>query len=255
MRLRSTVFGRGPRGVVFLHGFTGGGASFSHLEPVLGDEVRARCLVLPGHEDAAPPAARGEAGFREAVAAIAEELGEGATLVGYSQGARLALAVAALHPAKVGALVLEGVHPGLADAQERQSRRDEDEARARALETEGLEAFLAQWEQHPVLAGQRGLRPELSATLAAQRRRHSAQGLAGALRSLGLAAQPALPLELVRGPVLLLSGAEDAKFTALAQHLALQLRGARHVAIAGAGHSPHLEAPEAYARAVRDFLR
>jgi len=255
VRLPSTAFGRGLRGVVFLHGFTGGGASFSHLEPLLGDEVRARCLVLPGHEDVAAPAAAGEPGFREAVAVVAAELGVGATLVGYSQGARLALAVAALHPAKVGALVLEGVHPGLTDAQERLARRDEDEARARLLEAKGLEAFLAEWERHPVLAGQRTLPAELAASLSAQRRRHTAPGLAGALRSLGLAAQPPLPLGQVRGPVLLVSGANDTKFTTIAQRLAGRLRDARHVAIEGAGHSPHLEAPEAYARVVRDFLR
>lgn len=61
-------------------------------------------------------------------------------------------------------------------------------------------------------------------------------------------------LEQVTTPTLLVVGAEDPKFQAIAADLAAALPSARCVTIAGAGHCAHLEAPDASAAAVLEFL-
>ena len=55
-------------------------------------------------------------------------------------------------------------------------------------------------------------------------------------------------------PVLLLTGAEDAKFAAIAGELRAALPRAQHVVVPGAGHCAHLEAPDPAAAAIRAFL-
>jgi pimeloyl-ACP methyl ester carboxylesterase len=56
-------------------------------------------------------------------------------------------------------------------------------------------------------------------------------------------------------PVLLVAGALDRKFVALAHDLAGRLPQAEICEIADAGHAAHLEQPEAFVHAVQDFLR
>ena len=55
--------------------------------------------------------------------------------------------------------------------------------------------------------------------------------------------------------MLLVAGSLDRKFVALAQDLAGRLPRAEICEVADAGHAAHLEQPEAFIRAVREFLR
>ena len=93
------------------------------------------------------------------------------------------------------------------------------------------------------------------AALGSRRRSHSAAGLAGALRCLGLGVQPSLwavlPQLLI--PTLLITGARDSKFTALAHKMAAELPMGWHVTVPNAGHAVHLEAPQLWTAEVRAF--
>ena len=234
---------------LFLHGFTGSGDSWAELAAAIGSQ--SDCPDLPGHVDAELPKRLGREGFEATIDALAGRLTEPSVVIGYSQGARLALALAVRHPERITRLILESGTPGLTRHRDRAIRQAEDERRARRLETFGLEAFLREWERLPLFAGVSANR-----ALATRRRLHSAAGLAGALRCLGLGVQPnfwpALPR--VRIPTLLITGANDSKFTALAHRMAAELPLAWHVTVAGAGHAVHLEAPALWASEVRGFL-
>jgi len=237
---------------VFLHGFTGSRHSFDHLELSLGEVLTAKCLELPGHfENTSRPAS-----FGEVVDQIAAELGPDSALIGYSQGARLALAVAARHPKRVRRLVLESGSPGLRRRHERVLRRQSDEGLASLIEAEGVESFIAYWERLPLFSGIRALPEDTLERLRERRTTHSAAGLALALRTMGQGAQPdlwpALPRLFV--PTLLITGSLDEKYTRLARRMVAELPTAWRVAIRGVGHAPNLEAPEAYANEVRSFL-
>jgi 2-succinyl-6-hydroxy-2,4-cyclohexadiene-1-carboxylate synthase len=209
---------------VLLHGFTGGPRSFGEVGALVPD--------LPGHGPL-PPAT----GWDDALAALERLLDAGPTILGgYSMGARLALALALRRPWRVVRLVLESGSAGIEDDRERAARRSGDEELAQLLEREGVAAFLRVWEANPILAGQphEALRPE--------RMRHTAAGLASALRHLGQGAQPSLwhELPLLRVPVLLVAGALDAKYVALARRMQALLPRAELHLVEGAGHAPHL---------------
>lgn len=264
MVLPARRYGSGPQQIVLLHGFTGGGQSFEHLfeAGLLGGELAALCPDLPGHGEA--PTLAGNAllpdPFTATAAAIArtaaKAFGGPVHLAGYSLGARLALAVALEFPRLVRSLLLESGGAGLASPAARDERRAADEVLAKVLDREGLRAFLARWEKTPVLAGLQTLPPPTLASLRERRLRNEPHALAWALRALGQGAQPSYwhRLSELHCPVLVLHGARDEKFTALAQRLGQAIAGARVEAIAGAGHTPHLEQPALYSAAVRRFL-
>lgn len=256
MNLPSKSWGHGPVKALFLHGFTGSGDSFTHLEPWLGEVLTATCVDLPGHRGAPLPLSSGSLGFLETIEAIAQMLREPTVVIGYSQGARVALGLAVKHPHLISRLVLESGSPGMRQRHARSRRRSLDEGLAQLILDRGVEAFVEKWEQLPLLSGLRSLSAGERTALRGRRSAHSAEGLAGALRTLGLGAQPDFwpALATLRVATLLLTGAADEKYTRLARIMAGELPLAWRVSLSGAGHAPHLEAPEMYAAEVRAFL-
>ena len=246
--------------LLLLHGFTGNRSSWRHLEPLLGGAVHAIAVDLPGHGEAPLPSGLGPAGFEEALAALERTIDESGagqvSVLGYSQGARLALGLALRAPGKVSRLILESVNPGLIQPKERRVRLRDDEALASKIVRVGVERFLKTWEALPLFEGLRALPPEAQEAL--HRRRASArpEGLAGALRCLGLASQPSYwdRLPRLRLPVLLLTGRRDLKFTELSRRAMRELPLAWHHAFDACHHAPHLEVPVEYAAEVRAFL-
>lgn len=251
MRLPFATWGHGPTRAVFLHGFGGTRTSFDHLEPLLGDSLTATCLELPGHGEAPLPTS-----WDETLESIAEHLGPGAVLVGYSQGARLALGVALKYPQLVDRLVLESGSPGIHRRHDRVLRRAADGALAQLLETQGVSRFMDRWEQHPLFTGLRALPPARQQALRARREQHRPEGLAAALRVLGQGGQPDAWQQLTKllRPTLLLTGALDLKYTRLARRMVEDLPLGWRVTFAEVLHAPHLECPEAWAAEVRAFL-
>lgn len=241
--------------LVLLHGFTGHPASFQKVLAQLPLTTRALCPVLLGHEGAHAAADRTDhaaaADFSAEVDRLAGQIRAAhlgpAHLVGYSLGARVALGLLVRHRGLFQRATLLGVHPGLQSAGERQDRVAADERWARLLLEHGLAAFLKEWEKQPLFQTQAQLPDSTRAAQDAVRRRHDSQGLAQALRVLGLGRMPDYWPELagLRLPVQLGVGALDAKFAALADRAGAMLPDAQVVRIAGAGHNLLLEAPEA----------
>ena len=229
------------RDVVLLHGFTHTGASWDPVVAALAESYRAIAPDIRGH---------GSAAAREPVAldAVLEDVSAVAparfTLVGYSMGGRIALhaAVAPALGPRIDRVVLVGASPGIADPGERAARRAADERLADEVEHMTIEEFAVRWAQTPVLAGQP---PAVAAAVDADRRRNQPAGLARALRGLGTGALPSLWERLgeLGAPVTLVVGERDEKFRAIAAEMARGLPDASVVAVAGAGHAVHLEAP------------
>jgi len=260
VKLSYDAWGRGELPVLLLHGFTGDRTSWDHLRPRLETRVRALVVDLPGHGRSGLPVETGRAGFEETVDSLADLVGQAVQgcvdVIGYSQGARLALGLAVRWPRRVRRLVLESGSPGLSAPKLRGARRREDSALADRLREQGIELFIEQWARRPIFNGLRKLPPPLAGALRARRLAQSAKGLAGALLCLGSGVQPnywpALPL--VRAPTLLLTGSVDEKFTRVAREMAAQLPMGWLRVFEGSGHAPHLEAPDAYASEVLGFL-
>lgn len=238
--------------LLLLHGFTGSGRSWDEAD---GAYVRLIAPDLLGHgaTDAPPDPARYRMDAAAAdVAALLPD--EPVHVLGYSMGGRLALYFALHYPSRVRSLVLESAAPGIEDESERAARRAADEALAAQIERDGVAAFIEKWERLPLFAAQtEGQRAAQRAIRLAQR----AHGLANSLRGMGTGIQPSLWGELRRlhTPTLLISGGGDAKFTRITMQIAAAAPKAAYVIIDGAGHTPHIEQPEAFYAAVGSFLR
>jgi 2-succinyl-6-hydroxy-2,4-cyclohexadiene-1-carboxylate synthase len=171
-------------------------------------------------------------------------------------GGRLALRFALDHPRRVRGLVLESASPGIADASARAARREADTALADRMEREGLAAFVETWMAHPLFETQKSLPSAVRERERARRMRHHAGWLAAALRGMGPGAMVPLwdRLPALGAPALLLAGERDAKYRDIAAKAAARIPRARIVVVPGAGHTTHLENPEAFTAAVEAFL-
>jgi 2-succinyl-6-hydroxy-2,4-cyclohexadiene-1-carboxylate synthase len=171
-------------------------------------------------------------------------------------GGRVALQLAAAAPARVAGLILESASPGIADAAERAARATSDDALAARIEAQGLDWFVDHWAQIPLFASQAALPPAVRAAQRARRLRGTAHGYANSLRGMGAGRQPSLWARLpeLATPALLVSGELDAKYLASNTRAAALLPHADHAVVPGAGHTVHLERPEAFADLVVRFL-
>ena len=142
--------------LVLLHGFLGAPAAWDLVVRFVEPAFPVHAIALPGHGPRPWVPGMGEipegerslrgraasSSWDEAIDAFAERLPARAHVVGYSMGARIALGLAARHPARVASLVLVGVDPGLLDDTERRARRAWEEDLARDLEHGYLPAFV-----------------------------------------------------------------------------------------------------------------
>lgn len=241
--LAAVTTGAGRR-LVLVHGFTQTGRSWDPLAARLAAEHEVVAVDAPGHGGSADVRADLVSG-----AALLGATGGRATYVGYSMGGRLCLHLAVARPDLVERLVLVSATAGIDRAEDRAVRRTADEALARSLERDGLDAFLERWVAQPLFAGLAD--PDL-----ADRRRNTVAGLASSLRLAGTGTQEPLwdRLGALSMPVLVVAGADDAKFVAAAVRLAELLPRATLAIVEGAGHTVHLERPDAFSDVLCDWL-
>jgi len=181
------------------------------------------------------------------------EAGEGAALVGYSLGGRLALHAALREPDRYRALVTVGASAGIEDVAERTARLQADEKLAAWMEIASIADIVTIWERQPLFADQ------ADALIAEQRPGRLAQdsaALASVLRTAGQGTLEPVWRELHRLelPVLALAGARDERYSAAAQRLADAVPDGRAAIVPDAGHAPQLQQPEAVASSLAAFL-
>ena len=165
----------------------------------------------------------------------------------------MALQLALDHPAAVSALVLVDTSSG-----EFERVPGYEELRAKLDElarTQGMEAALEYNAEHNAWVRERFEKhPELREISRQKMLQTSVDGYvycAGAIANW----QPVTGrLSEIRVPTLIFLGEEDTPFVRPSQIMKEAIGGARLVVIPGAGHSPHEEAPEAFNRALVEFL-
>ncbi len=250
--------GAGARTIVLVHGFTQTSASWEPAARDLSRDHPVVCVDAPGHGGSShlsTDLVTGAALLGRTGSPQQEANPFGPPIyVGYSMGGRLALRLALDRPDLIGGLVLSGATAGIEDARERTDRRLADEALARRIEVDGVEAFLQDWLAQPLFEHLRPTPEDLAA-----RHTNTATGLASSLRLAGTATMDPPwwgELTTCTVPTLVVAGARDAKFRRLGQRLAARLgdgRTARFTTVAGTGHAAHLEDPATFAALVRSF--
>ncbi|MDQ3935568.1 MAG: alpha/beta fold hydrolase, partial [Actinomycetota bacterium] len=131
-----------PPLVVFVPGFMQRGEAWAPVARRVAESYPTLCLDFATHT------------FQERLKELQASAPPGAAVAGYSLGGRLALHAAVREPTRFGALVTIGASAGIDDPAEREARRETDEQLAAAIESRPIEETVAEWEGHPVFAGQ-----------------------------------------------------------------------------------------------------
>jgi 2-succinyl-6-hydroxy-2,4-cyclohexadiene-1-carboxylate synthase len=240
-------------GLVFLHGFLGAGSDWLPIARAFEERFSIRCLDLPGH---------GEHNLDEApehLTAFLQPQCQHCAIVGYSMGARLALQFAIEHPRSVSRLVLESVHPGIADPRQREERLKHDLALAETLRSlpddDAMAAWLRDWYAAPLWESLQE-RPELLEQLIQKRRAQHRRSLAWGLEALSIGRQENLWPRLgeLSMPTLVIAGEQDHKYADIAQRMSELNPRIAVMIVSGCGHNVHLEAPDTYTRVLQSFL-
>ena len=238
--------GSGGTPVIFLHGV---GSDKSVWRPQLerfGGTRRAVAFDYPGYGDsypAAPGTTRDD--YAAAIVAAMDALGIGrAHICGLSLGGVIAIAMSAAAPERCASLIIAdsfAVHPDGRGIYERSLAASED---MQALALGRVDVLLAQ-PAHPAV------RREVVETMA---RIDPAAFRIGA-EAVWLADQRER-VAAIRVPTLVIVGSED-KVTPpdLSRQLQAVIDGAELKVIAGAGHLPNIEKPDAFNRLVEQFVR
>jgi pimeloyl-ACP methyl ester carboxylesterase len=236
------VHGEGPA-LLLTHGYS---ATSQMWRPQIEALAREHTLILwdmRGHGRSAAPenaAAYGEAVTTGDMAALLQHLGfERAIVGGLSLGGYMSLAFYADHPEMVDALLIIDTGPGFKKDSARAAWNETAEQRARAIEDQGAAALEGR-SLEQATAEHRNIR-----------------GLVHAARYMLTQRTPRV-IELlpdVRVPTLVLAGADDTPFLAATDYMAAKIPDARKVVIPGAGHASNLDQPQAFNRAVLDFLK
>lgn len=226
--------------LLFIPGFMQPAHAWAAVAEALGGRAETRLLEHSEH--------RLEGRLAEIAAA-----GEGAVLVGYSLGGRLALRAVLRDPPRFAGLVTVGATAGIDERVARSARAEADDRLASWMEAAPIEDIVAVWERQPLFADQSEMLVE------SQRPARLAQdpGRLGALlRTAGQGVlEPVwhqlLTFEL---PMLAIAGARDEGYSAAARRMADTAPRGRAAIVENAGHAPQLQRPEAVALLLADFL-
>jgi 2-succinyl-6-hydroxy-2,4-cyclohexadiene-1-carboxylate synthase len=181
------------------------------------------------------------------------EAGEGAVLVGYSLGGRLALRAAVRSPETYRAVVTVGATAGVDEAPLRSARVQADEKLASWIEAASMEDIVSLWERQPLFADQS------DALVEAQRPGRLSQDQRSLALLLRTAGQGVLEpvwhdLSTLELPLLALAGARDDGYTRAAKRIASTAPNARAAIVEDTGHAPQLQRPDEVARLLSEFL-
>ena len=245
------------RPVVLLHGFTGRSQSWDPVRNRLNDGIQVIAPNLIGHSGIIPDEPKLD--FEQYVERLAIRLkllgAEGAHLVGYSMGGRVALSLLINHPALFSSASLIGVHPGLSKKREHAERIKLEHGWIQKLRDDGIESFVEYWEQYPLFESQNQLGVETLINQRILRLSQKEEGLMRAIEVLGLSSMPNYELKAseIQVPVEVLVGEYDHTFQNRGELLAAMIPQGEMLIIEATGHNVVLERPDVVAQQINSW--
>jgi 2-succinyl-6-hydroxy-2,4-cyclohexadiene-1-carboxylate synthase len=236
--------------LVALHGFASTGEQFVALSELIDRPVSAPDLPGHGRSHAAP------CDFQAVLRWLSDVTPPGAPLLGYSQGARLALAGTCLGYLHPSSLILISGTPGIEDESERVDRKNADEELATKIESMPIGDFIDEWT-NTGLTSMTHLPRDVRSDDRAIRVENTPAGLAAALRGYGQGAMPSVwpHLPKLKVPALLVAGSRDRKYRDVALQTAEAIGPlATAKIIDSSGHNPMFDQPEELGELISGFL-
>lgn len=238
------------RRVYFLHGFLGDASDAEPLESALRQHRRFSdfqftSIPLPVAAD-----------WQSGVDTIRAQMAPNSDLIGYSMGARLALAVTLENPQIVRSLAFISGNLGL-DESERFGRLAHDQRWCDRLLSEPIDSFLNDWYQQSVFQRmQPTVRTEVIARRIQQLSAHEAkERQVRLMQSYSVANQPNYwrQLEQCTCPVMAIAGERDSKYVTICQKMQLANERIQLTVIPHAAHSLVAESPAELATTLMRF--
>ncbi len=239
-------FGHGQR-IVLVHGFTQTQETWTEIISALDKQFELVAIDAPNHGDSSDLSLNLESGAKAIL-----EVGGDATYVGYSMGGRFCLTAALAEPDRVQRLVLVSTSAGIEDKEIRMARIRSDEELAKRVEQIGVPNFIDEWLQQPFFSGLTAMTNQRLIRL-----KNTPIGLSSSLRLCGAGRQQPTwsRLKNLKMPVLVVAGADDAKYVELANRIAATIgKNATLKIVQHSGHSPHIEQPEYFADILQKFV-
>lgn len=249
------------RPLIFLHGWSSHGDYFGPQVEALARDFRLLMPDLPGHRRSPAPA------NGLSIPALATDLHklimarglENPVLVGWSMGAMVALDyIAQFGSAGLAGLVIEDMTVKITNESGWRFgiRNGFDAAQSAAAVTAMREDWAGYSQNAMPRLFARSYMPEaeLGDWISAEIASNDGHAMAALWQSMADQDYRAL-LPTLALPVLILHGGESQLYEpAVSQWMAANIAGARRCCFDNAGHSPHLEVPKAYNRALVDFI-
>lgn len=244
--------GEGPA-VVLIHGFPLNRAMWRPQVEALRDRFTMIVPDLRGFgESAGPTDDLTMDTYAGDVLRLLDALGcERVALAGLSMGGYVAFRVVARAAQRIRSLIIADSRAG-ADSDEARQRRH---AAIGRIQTEGPDGFLNEFTAGLVGPTAKAQTPAVLETVRQIVGRPPVSSLAAALAALAARPDSRPMLPSITAPTLAIVGEEDTVTPPdAAREIASGVRAGRLVTIPRAGHMANLEAPEAFNRAVREFL-
>ncbi len=242
--------GSGEPPTLLLHGLLGSSRNWQTAGSALAAGRRVYALDLRNHGQSPHADAMSYAAMASDVLAWMDARGIGrAELVGHSMGGKVAMVLACRRPERVGRLVVVDIAPRDYNWPERRK----EFAAMNGLRLAGLSSRAeAEARFEPLVPGwaeRKFLTTNLERTPGGWKWQINLPAITAALGE--LERNPLGPGDRFAGPALFIAG-EKSRYIAPADHAAIlaHFPSARFEVIAGSGHTPHIEAREAFVRAL-----
>jgi pimeloyl-ACP methyl ester carboxylesterase len=249
--------GAGGRPLLLVHGFTGAKEDFAdHLDALAAAGWHVVAPDLPGHGATHPDGfAFGFEAYAAALLALVDDLGWATfALLGHSMGGVVAQHLVLGRPERVTALVLMDTSPDVfgvdAEIVDLACEVASTQGMAAVLEVQRSVGSPLDTDASRALQARPGWREQQDRKFLSC----SPEMYVAMARLLTTAPSRAAELARLDVPTLVLVGDGDTLLRAAADRLAEAIPGAELVVVPNAGHSPQVEAPDAWFAAVAGFL-
>ena len=227
--------------LTFLHGFMGDPSDWELIRSELSEYPSVAPLIKPASD------------WSAGVSQLIDELPERSVLVGYSMGARLALAIALEHPQRCEALCFVSGNPGIEDDTERQKRIVGEGKLAERIATDPREEFLNFWYTQSSVF--KTLTPRIREEEISRKLARKDDDWPATLKTYSVASQPNYWPRLgeLGVPVMAVAGMQDKKYTNLILRMGQQENIESRI-VESCGHILHHEQPYVFLELLKQFL-